>query len=133
MKKNFNFVIVIPARLKSSRFPGKPLAKICGKPMIFHVWKRCVGAVDKKLVFVATDNIKIVNVCKKFGIQTVMTSAKCKTGTDRMYDFSKKINSKIYINIQGDEPLIKPKDIKKVIKYSLKSKNKNMQRRKRTS
>ena len=126
MKKNFNFVIVIPARLKSSRFPGKPLAKICGKPMIFHVWKRCVGAVDKKLVFVATDNIKIVNVCKKFGIQTVMTSAKCKTGTDRMYDFSKKINSKIYINIQGDEPLIKPKDIKKVIKYSLKSKNKNL-------
>ena len=90
MKKNFNFVTVISARLNSSRFPGKPLAKICGKPMIFHVWKRCVEAVGKKLIFAATDNTKIVNVCKKFGIQTVMTLAKCKTGTDRMYDFSKK-------------------------------------------
>ena len=125
MKKKFNFVIVIPARLKSSRFPGKPLAKICGKPMIYHVWKRCIDAVNKKLVFVATDNIKIINVCKKFGIQSIMTSTKCKTGTDRMYDFSKKINSKIYINIQGDEPLINPTDIKKVIKHSLKLKNKN--------
>ena len=65
MKKKFNFVIVIPARLKSSRFPGKPLAKICGKPMIYHVWKKCIDAVNKKLVFVATDNIKIINVCKK--------------------------------------------------------------------
>ena len=61
--------------------------------------------IDKKLVFVATDNIKIVNVCKKFGIQATMTSTKCKTGTDRMYDFSKKIipfsmiftNNRIYL------------------------------------
>ena len=80
MKKKFDFVIVIPARLKSSRFPGKPLAKICEKPMIYHVWKRCIDAVNKKLVFVATDNMKIINVCKKFGIQSIMTSAKCKTG-----------------------------------------------------
>ena len=125
MKKKFKFVIVIPARLKSSRFPGKPLAKICGKPMIYHVWKRCIDSVDKKLVFVATDNTKIINICKKFGIQATITSTKCKTGTDRMYDFSKKINSKIYINIQGDEPLINPKDIKKVIKNCLKTKNRN--------
>lgn len=122
--KKRKFVIVIPARFKSSRFPGKPLANIKGKPMIYHVWKRCIKAVNRENVFIATDDKRIKDVCKKYSMNCQMTSSKCKTGTDRMYDFSKKIFSEIYINVQGDEPQIKPKDIKKIVKLGLKNKDK---------
>ena len=88
--KKRKFVIVIPARFKSSRFPGKPLANIKGKPMIYHVWKRCIKAVKRENVFIATDDKRIKDVCEKYSMNCQMTSSKCKTGTDRMYDFSKK-------------------------------------------
>jgi 3-deoxy-manno-octulosonate cytidylyltransferase (CMP-KDO synthetase) len=122
--KNRKFVIVIPARFKSSRFPGKPLAKIKGKPMIYHVWMQCIKAVSRDNVFIATDDKKIQDVCKTYSMNCQMTSSKCKTGTDRMYDFSKKISSEIYINVQGDEPQINPKDIKKIVNLGLRNKDK---------
>ena len=108
-------VIVIPSRWKSSRFPGKPLALIDKVPMIKRVYKKACMAKKADKVFVATDNSKIFNFCKNNDIEVIMTSNKCKTGTDRVYEVSKKIHSDIYVNLQGDEPLINPNCIDTVI------------------
>jgi 3-deoxy-manno-octulosonate cytidylyltransferase (CMP-KDO synthetase) len=112
------FVIIIPARLKSTRFPGKPLIDICGKSMIQHVWERCCLALPEQLVYVATDSTKIAKHCQNLGIQVIMTPESCLTGTDRVYEASKQVDAEIYINVQGDEPLIDPQDIKNVIECS---------------
>ena len=116
--------IIIPARFKSSRFPGKPLAKILGEEMILRVAKICQKAVGKKNVFVATDNLKIKKVCSNFKLNVLMTSPNCATGTDRIFLASKKIKSKIIVNVQGDEPLIKISDILKIIKFKKKNPDK---------
>ncbi|MEH6595066.1 MAG: 3-deoxy-manno-octulosonate cytidylyltransferase [Colwellia polaris] len=109
------FAVVIPARFLSSRFPGKPLIDILGKPMIQHVWERCCLAVGQKKVYVATDSSEIEKVCIGFGAQVVMTSSECLTGTDRLAEANKQLKCDFLINVQGDEPLINPKDIKSVI------------------
>ncbi|MBB1380277.1 3-deoxy-manno-octulosonate cytidylyltransferase [Pseudoalteromonas sp. SR43-2] len=109
------YAVVIPARYQSSRFPGKPLIDLCGKPMIQHVWERCCKAVEQELVYIATDSEKIESVCKGFGAQVIMTSSNCMTGTDRLAEANKKLNADFIINVQGDEPLIEPSDICKVI------------------
>ena len=106
--------IIIPARYKSSRFPGKPLAKILGKEMILRVAEICKKAQNKKNIYVATDNRAIKNLVEKNGLNVIMTSSKCKTGTDRVAEASKKINADIYVNVQGDEPLINFNDINKI-------------------
>ena len=115
-----NFIVVIPARLKSNRLPGKPLIKISGVPMVVRTYLQCAKVVDKKLLYVATDSSKIKSVCEKYGIRTILTSSKCFTGTDRVAEVAKKIDSKVYINVQGDEPIFNPADLKKLIKFSLK-------------
>ena len=109
------YAIVIPARYQSSRFPGKPLADILGRPMIQHVWERCCLAVDTSLVYIATDSDKIREVAEDFGAQVIMTSSTCLTGTDRLAQANKQLNCDFIINVQGDEPLINPEDIKAVI------------------
>ncbi len=109
------FVVVIPARLASSRLPEKPLLNIYGKSLIQRTYEQCIKAVNEKLVYVATDNIKIYDHCEKLGIKVVMTSEKCLTGTDRIAEFAGIIKADYYINVQGDEPLIDPKDIQKII------------------
>ena len=106
---------VIPARWKSSRFPGKPIALIKGKPMIYLVWKQVIKSKSITDCIVATDDKRISNICKKMDIKVMITSKKHLTGTDRLYEVSKRIKSDIYVNIQGDEPLINPKSIDKVI------------------
>jgi|TARA_Y100000310_G_scaffold340266_1_gene435409 3-deoxy-manno-octulosonate cytidylyltransferase (CMP-KDO synthetase) len=116
-------VIIIPARYNSSRFSGKPLKKILNKEMIIWVAEVCERALGKKLVYVATDDDRIHTKVRKFGFQTVHTSKFCLTGTDRVAEASKKINSKIYINVQGDEPLIKPQDIQSILNAKLKYPN----------
>ncbi len=113
-------VIIIPARFESSRFPGKPLALIKGIPMIIRVANLCNKVFRKKDIFIATDSKKIKQVVVKFGFNAVMTNKLCLTGTDRVAQAAKKIKADIYINVQGDEPLIKPKDILKVINYKKK-------------
>jgi len=115
--------IIIPARFKSSRFPGKPLAKILGVELIIRVLKICSKALNKKNIFVATDNYKIKKIVERNNFKSIMTSKVCKTGTDRVAEASKKIKAKIYINVQGDEPLINYKDILKIIKYKKKFPN----------
>ncbi len=108
-------LIVIPARWKSSRFLGKPLAKINGKEVIKYVWEKAKLSKITKEVIVATDDKRIKNFCDKENIKALMTSKNHETGTDRIYEVSKKINSDIYVNLQGDEPLINPKNIDKVV------------------
>ena len=112
---NNEYIVAIPARYKSSRLPGKPLKLINGKAMINHVWDLCIKAVGRKNVIVLTDDIRIKKHCIKHKISFFMTSKSCKTGTDRIYQFAKKNFYKYYINVQGDEPTINPKDIIKVI------------------
>lgn len=109
------YAVVIPARYQSSRFPGKPLVDICGKPMIQHVWEKCCKAVNKEQVFVATDSDEISSVVKAFGGQVVMTSSDCLTGTDRLAEANQTLDCDFLVNVQGDEPVIDPENIKKVI------------------
>lgn len=108
-------VIVIPARYKSSRFPGKPLVKLLGKPMIQWVAELSAKAVGQSNVYIATDDQRIADTVADLGYQTVMTSEHCLTGTDRLAEFAQKVDADIYINVQGDEPLVNPEDIQKVI------------------
>ncbi len=118
------FAIIIPARYKSSRFPGKPLVDIQGKSLLRHVWDKCRAAADVNSIYVATDDIRIKNHCEEQNINVLMTSSGCLTGTDRVYEASLSINAEYYINIQGDEPLIDPQDIQTIIS-SLKYVEKN--------
>lgn len=111
-----NFIIAIPARYKSTRLPGKPLKDINGKAMIHRVWDICVKAVGRENSIVLTDNNLIRDYCIRKNIKFYMTSANCKTGTDRIYEFSKKHKYKYYINVQGDEPLLNPNHILSVLK-----------------
>ncbi len=106
---------VIPARFKSSRFPGKPLADICGKPMIWWVYHQCKKVEDFETVYVATDDEKIFSVCKALKIDVMMTSDKHKTGTDRVGEVARKVPADLIVNIQGDEPLLEPSTIKAAI------------------
>ena len=108
-------VIIIPARWKSSRFKGKPLALINNVPMIQRVYEQSIKSKLANKVVVATDSIKIFNFCKRKEINVIMTTKKCNSGTDRVYEASKKIKSDIYVNVQGDEPLINPNSIDDVI------------------
>ena len=117
------YIVIIPARFKSSRLNGKPLKNINGIPMIVRTFNQCCKAVDRDLIYVSTDDSRIERVCKKNNIKVIMIKKNCLTGTDRVYLASKKINADVYINLQGDEPLFNPKDIKKIIEYSKKYRN----------
>ena len=108
-------IAVIPARYKSSRFPGKPLVDILGKPMIQWVAELSSQAVGLENVYIATDNKRIAETATALGYKAIMTSEGCQTGTDRLAEIAKKIEADIYINVQGDEPLIDPADILKII------------------
>ena len=106
---------VIPARYQSTRFPGKPLADICGKPMIWWVYQQCLKVEDFDAVYVATDDEKIFNTCTELGVQVVMTSDTHRTGTDRIGEVARKIPADLIVNIQGDEPLLEPATIRAAI------------------
>ena len=106
---------VIPARYESSRFQGKPLADICGKPMIWWVYKHAseVEYIDE--LYVATDDQRIYDTCQDIGMNCIMTSPSHRTGTDRLGEVAEKIPADLYVNIQGDEPLMEPEVMKKAI------------------
>mgnify|MGYP001620099807 FL=1 len=107
---------IIPARYASTRFPGKPLADVNGKPMIQRVFEQAKKCKSLSEVVVATDDKRIENAVKKFKGKVVMTSSKHESGTDRCYEALKKLSGKYdaVINIQGDEPIIHPEQISKV-------------------
>ncbi len=116
-----DFLIVIPARYKSKRLPGKPLIKIKGIPMIVRTYNQCKKATKESNIVVATDSELIKKVCIQNQIKVLITSKRCLTGTDRVAEVAKKIKKKFYINVQGDEPICNPSDIKKIIKYARKN------------
>tara|TARA_B100000900_G_scaffold406549_1_gene417744 strand:+ start:123 stop:845 length:723 start_codon:yes stop_codon:yes gene_type:complete len=119
-----DFLLVIPARYKSKRLLGKPLINLKGIPMIIRTYNQCKKAVHHSKILVATDDKKILNLCKKNNINVIMTSNNCLTGTDRVAEVARKIKRKFYINVQGDEPLCNPLDIKKIIRTAMKYPNK---------
>ncbi|KAL0328484.1 UNVERIFIED_CONTAM: 3-deoxy-manno-octulosonate cytidylyltransferase, mitochondrial [Sesamum calycinum] len=104
---------IIPARFASSRFQGKPLVHILGKPMIQRTWERAKLATLLDHVVVATDDDKIAACCNGFGAEVVMTSESCRNGTERCNEALQKLGKKydVVVNIQGDEPLIEPEII----------------------
>lgn len=110
-----DFVVVIPARYASSRFPGKPLVDLAGKSMLLRTYEQCLKAVAKELVYVATESQLIVDHCNQHGINVLLTSDTCLTGTDRIAEVANVIKANYYINVQGDEPVFDPDDILKVI------------------
>lgn len=117
-------VIIIPARYKSTRFPGKPLANILGIPMIKWVANLSSMAIGKNNVYIATEDIRIFDYVSEEGFNAIMTSNKHETGTDRVAEAIENINADIFINVQGDEPLVDPKDILAIKKMKEKNFNK---------
>lgn len=115
-----NACVIIPARFASSRFPGKPLINLNGIPMILRVAQLSSKAVGFKNVYIATDDKIIFKVAESAGFSAIMTSSFALTGTDRVAEASKQLNYDIYINVQGDEPLLDYNDIKKCINLKAK-------------
>ena len=115
--------VVIPARYKSTRFPGKPLTSLIGKPMILWVAELSARAVGKSNVYIATEDNRIKIEIEKNGFNVIMTSDKALTGTDRVAEASKQISSDIFLNVQGDEPLVMPEDIIKIRDVKLSNKD----------
>ena len=110
---------MIPARGGSSRFNMKPLAPICGMPMIYWVWKHTkeVELFDED--YVATDNDEIQDFAQGFGAKVIMTSVDCETATERLWEVAQKVEADLYVMINGDEPLVMAKDIVKCIPESI--------------
>ncbi|WP_404368160.1 3-deoxy-manno-octulosonate cytidylyltransferase [Marinobacter sp.] len=107
-------VVVIPARYGSSRYPGKPLVELLGRPMILWVAELSARAVGMENVYIATEDSRIAAVVEAAGFRAVMTSDDALTGTDRLAEAAAAIEADIIINVQGDEPLVEPDDILRV-------------------
>lgn len=100
--------IVIPARYDSTRLPGKPLLEIAGKTIIQLVYERSMESRLKDVVMIATDDARIIDAASSFGADAIMTSTSCKSGTDRVFEAIKGKDVDLVINVQGDEPFIRP-------------------------
>lgn len=114
-----SMIAVIPSRYASTRLPGKPLVDICGKPMVQHVYERVrrVSLFDE--VLVATDDERIANAVEAFGGAACMTSPDCPSGSDRLIEVAKSHPADVYVNVQGDEPLVEPASIEKLARVML--------------
>lgn len=109
-------VAIIPARYKSSRFPGKPLVNLLGKPMIVRVAELTSRVLGSNNVYVATDDHRIADTVYRYDIRAIMTSDLALTGTDRVWEAAQKIDADTFMNVQGDEPLLFPGDILNILK-----------------
>ncbi|MGA2982510.1 MAG: 3-deoxy-manno-octulosonate cytidylyltransferase [Terriglobia bacterium] len=107
---------VIPARLESTRLPGKPLRAICGRPMIAWVYENARQAACLDHLLVATDSPEVESYCREQGIPAMMTSRQHKSGTDRMAEVMANEPAAIYVNIQGDEPMITPGHLERLLR-----------------
>src|SRR6266536_1759958 len=107
---------MIPARFESTRFPGKPLYLIAGKPLLRHVWERCRRAKKLDSLIIATDDMRIANAAFGWGAQIALTSPRHQSGTDRIAEVARKGKQFAFIiNIQGDEPLVDPRLIDRLV------------------
>ena len=108
---------IIPARWGSTRFPGKPLHMIAGKPLLRHVWERCRRARSLDTVIVATDDMRIVEAAFEWGAEVALTSPRHRSGTDRVAEVASRAKQfGFIINIQGDEPLVEPQLINRLVR-----------------
>lgn len=107
--------VIIPARHASTRFPGKPLVPILGKPLVLWVAELSARAVGQEHVHIATEDARIADVVRQAGFSALMTSPAALTGTDRLAEAAQMVDYDIYVNVQGDEPLIEPQDIRRCI------------------
>ncbi len=101
-------IILIPSRLESTRLPQKPLIEFDGLPMIVKIAKTCIEVIGKASVIVLTPNVEIIELCRKYGVNSELSNIECQTGTDRLVEFSEKNDFRFYVNVQGDEPLLTP-------------------------
>lgn len=109
-------VAIIPARWGSTRFPGKPLALLAGRPLVRHVWEKCLRAKNVSRVIVATDDMRIAEAAFDFGAEVALTSPRHPTGSDRLAEVAKKLAGvSIILNVQGDEPMISPRLIDRLV------------------
>jgi 3-deoxy-manno-octulosonate cytidylyltransferase (CMP-KDO synthetase) len=107
---------VIPARYGSTRFPGKPLAPLGGRPMIQHVWERCQRSGAFARVVVATDDERIALAVRGFGGEAVLTSPECPSGSDRVAEVARDAPGfDLFVNVQGDEPLLSPVALRELV------------------
>jgi 3-deoxy-manno-octulosonate cytidylyltransferase (CMP-KDO synthetase) len=112
-----NIVGIIPARWGSTRFPGKALHGIAGKPLIRHVWERCLEADCLDQIVIATDDMRIAEVGFNFGAEVAVTAADHPSGTDRIAEVARKLKkASIILNIQGDEPLVDPALLRRLVR-----------------
>lgn len=107
-------IAVIPARYASTRLPGKPLLDICGKPLIQHVWETVSRARGLDEVVVATDDMRIAHAVQAFGGKVCMTSPDCRSGSDRVREVAASLAADVYVNVQGDEPLLEASAIERL-------------------
>lgn len=112
-------VAIIASRYGSTRFPAKALADICGKPMVWWAYQQTKLAKNIDEVYVATDDDRIVEVCNKYNIPSIMTKSTHREAANRLQEVSEKISADFYIQINGDEPLINPELITMVIPESV--------------
>lgn len=106
---------VIPARLAATRLPGKPLLRIAGKPMIQWVWERARLAQTLDELYIATPDTEIMQAAESFGARAMLTSHAHRSGTDRLAEVARRTDGEIYVNIQGDEPLLDPRGIDRAV------------------
>jgi 3-deoxy-manno-octulosonate cytidylyltransferase (CMP-KDO synthetase) len=106
-----NAVAIIPSRIASTRLPRKPLREILGKPMIQRVYEAASACQGLSDVIVATDSDEIFGLCRKHGWNARLTSAECRSGTDRVREVARSVKADIYVNVQGDEPLARPEHL----------------------
>ncbi len=111
-----NIIGVIPARYASSRLPGKPLADICGKPMIWWVYQQVIQVTEFSQVLVATDDDRIASVCREYQMPYLMTGVDTPNHIHRIWEVTEKIPSDYYVSVNGDEPLINPDNIRQALK-----------------
>ncbi len=108
-------VAVIPARYASTRLAGKPLLDICGKPLIQRIWEIVSRARGLDDVVVATDDVRIADAVERFGGRVCMTSPDCRSGSDRVREVAESLAADLYVNVQGDEPLLEPAAIERLL------------------
>ena len=113
---NWNqWLVVIPARLQSTRLPEKPLQDLKGKPLVVRVYERLLPLKEKGAhLVVATDSSKVMDACKDFGVQSMMTLESHESGTDRVQEIAAKLNYDFILNVQGDEPFVDLQDLEKL-------------------
>lgn len=113
--QSLHTVALIPARFDSTRFPGKPLVEIAGRPMIEHVYRRAASAPAVDAVVVATDDRRIADAVEAFGGIARITASSHRSGTDRIAEVARDLTCDLIVNVQGDEPLIEPEMIDRAI------------------